>query len=192
VQTLDDQGALSFGLPVRSLLPMEVHERRRLVIATAFTLVALPSIWLFDRGDPDSPGSSTVAAAGVVTPAGVASGTTPTTEPEVPIFLDNTIVVVAPAVIDIALPDAPGDREATGKATHRRYVDSTIFRPCTTYLVPSGATITVTNIDNGLSTTCTNTLGVSKPADADIVMDTDVYVAIADLVDAPVPVRLDW
>ena len=53
-------------------------------------------------------------------------------------------------------------------------------------------TITVTNTDNGLSTTCTNTLDVAKPADADIVIDTNVYVAIADLVDAPVPVRLSW
>jgi hypothetical protein len=33
---------------------------------------------------------------------------------------------------------------------------------------------------------------VSKPPDADIVIDTDVYVTIADLVDAPVPVRLSW
>jgi hypothetical protein len=171
---------------------MGVHERRRLIVVTAFTLIALPSIWLLDRNDPKSPGSSAVAAAGVATPEGGATGTTATTQPEVPIFLDNTIVAAAPAVIDIALPDAPGDRQATGKATHLRYVDSTVFRPCTTYLAPSGATITVTNMDNGLSTSCTNTFGVSKPADADIVMDTDVYVAIADLVDAPVPVRLDW
>ena len=171
---------------------MEVHERRRLVVATAFTLIALPSIWLFDRDDPSSRGPSGVAAAGVATPEAVAEATTPTTQPEVPIFLDNTIVAVAPAVIDIALPDAPGEREAVGKASYRRYVDSEITTPCTTYLAPSGATITVTNIDNGLAITCTNTLGVAKPADADIVIDTDVYVAIADLVDAPVPVRLSW
>jgi hypothetical protein len=171
---------------------MEVHERRRLVVATAFTLIALPSIWLLDRDDPGSRGSSSVAAAGLETPDPAASASTPTTEPERPIFLDNTAVVVAPAVIDVALPDAPGDREALGKATYRRYLDSTIPSPCTTYLAPSGATVTVTNIDNGLSTTCTNTLGVSKPADADIVMHTDVYVAIADLVDAPIPVRLSW
>jgi hypothetical protein len=171
---------------------MEVHERRRLVVATAFTLIALPSIWLFDRGDTTSPGSSAVAAAGVPTPERSASGTTPTTEPEVPIFLDNTIVVVAPAVIDVALPDAPGDREKQGRATFRRYVDTEVFRPCTTYLAPSGATITVTNTDNGLTTNCTNTLDVSKSPDADIIIDTDVYVAIADLVDAPVPVRLSW
>jgi hypothetical protein len=183
---------LPFGLAVRSLLAMEVHERRRLVVAAAFTLIALPSIWLFDRDDPNSRGPSSVAAAGLATPEAAADGTTATTEPEVPIFLDNTIVDVAPAVIDIALPDAPGEREALGKATYRRYPDSTVNRPCTTYLAPSGATITVINIDNGLSTTCTNTFGVAKPADADVVMDTDVYVTIADLVDAPVPVRLSW
>jgi hypothetical protein len=171
---------------------MEVHERRRLVVATAFTLIALPSIWLFDRDDPDSIGASGVAAAGVATPEVVAAETTPTTEPEVPIFLDNTIVVVAPAVIDVALPDAPGEREADGRATYQRYIDTEVFRPCTTYLAPSGATVIITNTDNGLSTSCTNTLGVSKPANADIVLDTDVYVAIADLVDAPVPVRISW
>jgi hypothetical protein len=171
---------------------MEVHDRRRLVIAAAFTLVALPSIWLFDRGDPSSPGSPTVAAAGVETPAAAAAATTPTTEPEQPIFLDNSVLAVAPAVIDVALPAPPGDKEATGKATYRRYEGTIIFRPCTSYLAPSGATITVTNIDNGLSTTCTNTLTMAKPPDADLIMDTSVYVAIAALVDAPIPVKLSW
>ncbi|MGD9996678.1 MAG: hypothetical protein AB7L17_18585 [Ilumatobacteraceae bacterium] len=171
---------------------MEVHDRRRLVIAAAFTLVALPSIWLFDRDDPTSPGAGTVAAAGVETPRAVAEATTPSTEPEQPIFLDNSVLAAAPAVIDVALPAPPGDTEATGKATYRRYDGTIIFRPCTSYLAPSGATITVTNIDNGLSTTCTNTLTMPKPPDADLIMDTNVYVAIAALVDAPVPVKLSW
>ena len=172
---------------------MEVHDRRRLVIAAAFTLVALPSLWLFDRDDPSSHGPTSVAAAGLDTPEGAgAAATTPSTEPEKPIFLDNTIPAVAPAVIDVALPQAPGPDEATGKATYRRYDGTTIVRPCTTYLAPSGATITVTNIDNGLATTCTNTLTMAKPPDADLILDTNVYVTIAALVDAPIPVRLSW
>jgi hypothetical protein len=171
---------------------MEVHDRRRLVNAAAFTLVALPSIWLFDRNDPSSTGAGTVAAAGVATPDAPAVATTPTTEPEQPIFLDSSILAVAPAVIDIALPAPPGDKEATGKATFRRYDGTIIFRPCTSYLAPSGATLTVTNVDNGLSTTCTNTLTMAKPPDADLIMDTEVYVAIAALADAPVPVKLSW
>src|SRR5829696_4434302 len=111
---------------------MEVHERRRLVVATAFTLIALPSIWLFDRDDPSSRGPSGVAAAGVVAPEAVADATTATTQAEVPIFLDNTIVAVAPAVIDIALTNAPGDRETPAKATYRRYIDTQITNQCTT------------------------------------------------------------
>ena len=55
-----------------------------------------------------------------------------------------------------------------------------------------GATITVVNIDNGLSTTCTNTLGFPVSPEITISLDTDVYITIADLVDAPIPVRISW
>jgi hypothetical protein len=65
-------------------------------------------------------------------------------------------------------------------------------RPCTAPKAPSGALITVTNVDNGLSATCTNTLGVSVAAEVDIVIDTLVFTTIADLTDAPIFVRLSW
>ena len=51
---------------------------------------------------------------------------------------------------------------------------------------------TVENIDNGQTTTCTNTLGMAIPAAADIVLHTDVFGEIGDLADAPVPVRVSW
>lgn len=169
---------------------MDVHERRRLALATAFTLVALPAIWLFDRDDPTA--TPNVAAAGVPALEPAVPSVAATTEPEAPIFLDNTVAVVAPAVIDIALPDPPGDDEATGDASYRRFVEPPTPRPCATPLAPSGAVVTVTNVDNGLSTTCVNTLGVSTPPATVIAIDTDVFTEIADLVDAPVPVRISW
>ncbi|TPW10470.1 MAG: hypothetical protein FD127_3729, partial [Acidimicrobiaceae bacterium] len=111
---------------------------------------------------------------------------------EVPVFLDNTLAVVAPAVIDVALPNAPKATESEGTASYQRYLETTIVRPCTAVTAPSGATITVVNIDNGLSTTCTNTLGFPVSPEITISLDTDVYITIADLVDAPIPVRISW
>ncbi|CAB4550155.1 MAG: hypothetical protein F2534_05350 [Actinobacteria bacterium] len=169
---------------------MDVHERRRIALATVFTVVALPAIWLFDRDDPTaSPG---VAAAGVPAPAVSTVEELPVdTEPEVPVFLDNTVVVVAPAVIDVALPDAPGDDEKEGTASFKRF-DQTTDRMCAAPGLPSNTLITVTNIDNGLSITCRTTNGVSVPYGVAVTIDTDLFVKIADLVDAPVPVRISW
>lgn len=177
---------------------MHVHERRRITVAAVFTLVALPAIWLFDRDDPT--GSPSVAVAGVpgpqvqvTTQADAAfGGAAATTEGETPVFLDNTLPVVAPAVIDVALPEPRSATETDGTATYQRYLGTTVVRPCTAVTAPSGATITVVNVDNGLSTTCTNTLGFSVPPNVTICLDTAVYVEIADLVDAPIPVRISW
>jgi len=168
---------------------MDVHERRRVVLATAFTLVALPAIWLFDRDDPAA--SSSVAAAGIPGPEVTEAPAEMTVETEVPIFLDNTVVVVAPAVIDVALPDAPGANEITGTASYKRF-DPTIDKKCSAPQAPSGVLLTITNIDNGLSITCRTTNGVSVPYGVAVTIDTDLFVKIADLVDAPVPVRISW
>jgi len=170
---------------------MDVHERRRIVLATAFTLVALPAIWLFDRDDPTaSPG---LAAAGVPTPevSGDDDADDDADEPEMPIFLDNTVVVVAPAVIDVALPEAPGDDELEGTGSFKRF-DPLSDRKCAAPGVPSNTLITVTNINNGLSITCRTTNGVSVPYGVTVAIDTDLFIEIADLASAPVPVRLSW
>jgi len=169
------------------------NERRRVVLATAFTLVALPAIWVFERGDASGPSTPSVAAAGVPEPAAGSGGegSTTTAAPEVPVFLDGGAPVAGPAVIDIARPGV-GPDEARARATFVRHQGATVPRPCTTALARAGATITVTNVDNGLSTTCVNTLGYPIPVGSDIVIHTDVFVQIADLVDAPVPVRLSW
>ena len=59
-------------------------------------------------------------------------------------------------------------------------------------LFRSGATVKVSNVDNGLSITCTNTLGMAVPAGTGIVIDTALFVQIGDLADAPIPVRMSW
>ena len=172
---------------------MGVHERRRLVLATALTVVALPAIWLMDRDDPSAATSPAVAAIGVPEPA--AGSATPATDlvPEVPVFLDNTVVLPQPAIIDIAVPDSRPATERTANLTYKDYKDfGGDGNLCTLGGAPSGAMITVTNVDNGQVVTCKNTLGMSIPVGADMAIDINLYVSIADLVDAPVPVRVSW
>jgi len=52
--------------------------------------------------------------------------------------------------------------------------------------------LTVTNTDNGQTTTCVNSLSTPLPAGVDIVLHTDDFVLISDLADAPVPVHISW
>jgi hypothetical protein len=164
---------------------MRAHDRRRLVLAAALTVAAVPAMWMFDGDDADDAATATTVDAASVVPQAE--------EPPVPVFLDNTTPIVPPAVIDIAVPEGPTAREARGHATFKRYsAEITVERPCTTRLAPPGALLTVTNIDNGLSATCNNTRSVSIPPGADIAIHTNVYVTIAALVDAPVPVRITW
>ena len=171
---------------------MGVHERRRLVLAACVTLLALPAWWLVDGHANSSSDSSSVAAADAVAADPLSAPPDDSLSPETPIFLDNTIVVPVPAVIDIAVPDSVSPNDTPARLTFKKYDGILIPTPCSTVLAPSGAHITVTNVDNGQSITCTNTLGVSIPLGADMAMDINLYVRIADLVDAPVSVRISW
>jgi len=171
---------------------MGVHERRRLVLATALTVVALPAIWLMDRDDPSAAPSS--AAIGLPDPGTGAEDTSADTSlvPELPLFLDNTVVLQLPAVIDVAVPDTQPPTERTASLTYKDYADFGDGNLCTLPGAPSRAKITVTNVDNGQQVTCTNNLGMAIPVGADMAIDINLYVTIADLVDAPVPVRVSW
>ena len=175
------------------------------MLAAFVTVAALPAWWIFEGGASPSSGKSSVAAGnqapGDLGPGDVSSGNTvvdlgappdDSLAPEAPIFLDNTVVVPVPAVIDIAVPDSASPTDTGARLTFKSYDGILIPTPCSTVLAPSGAHIKVVNIDNGQSVSCINTLGVSIPLGADMAIDINLYVRIADLVDAPVPVRISW
>ncbi len=165
------------------------------MLATAFTLVALPSLWLFDRDDPAA--SPSVAAAGVPAPAVVAvvddaaTERSTTTEPELPVFLEAARRPTVPVIATAATPAPTSHNEIVGHGTFKRF-DAPYAGRCTVLEAPSNATITVTNISNGLSVTCVNMLGGSTLYGVVVTLDTDLFVTIANLVDAPVHVRVDW
>jgi hypothetical protein len=165
---------------------MRAQERRRLVFAATVTAVAIPAMWMIEGGgDGDDAAAATTTTVNALVPIDTA-------DPGVPLYLDAAAPVVAPAVIDIAVPQPPGAREARGAATFKRFGVGPVQRLCSSPLAPSGIELTITNIDNGLSTTCTNTPTVTVPPGADVAIDTQVYMTIAELVEAPVPVRISW
>jgi hypothetical protein len=167
---------------------METSQRRRVVFATALTVVALPSIWLIGRDDPSV--APNLAAAGVPTPQPDTMTTEGAAEIEMPVFLENTLVVPPPLLDDAAAPETTSTRTLQGDASHLPVADSVSI--CTAPRVPGGATVTVTNLDNGLTITCTNQLGTTIPYGIEIALDADLFVQFADLADAPVPVRISW
>lgn len=57
---------------------------------------------------------------------------------------------------------------------------------------PLGIKITVQNLNNGRTTTCTNVFRTSLPAGATMLLHTKVFESLANLVDSPIPVTASW
>ncbi len=167
---------------------MNAFDRRRVVVACVLTLVALSTLWVFSHNSAAS--SSNGAGGGLPLPT-----VPPTTayRPSPPLFVGGDPNPVQPGVVPIAVPPAPGPNDVLAKASFHRYVGLVGFS-CTTALAPDGATMTITNVDNGQKIVCTNTTqaGVVIPAGTDLVIDTALYVSIGDLADAPLSVRVSW
>lgn len=124
-----------------------------------------------------------------------------TTSIDTGLLTDNS--VDAPANLDgpisndpngqgqIAYPADNDGQMARGTATFRR-LPNDAKTGCTTALAPLGATITVRNLNNGHKVECTNiNLGIGTGS-VDIILHTNVFAAIAELMDAPIPVELTW
>ena len=170
---------------------MIVHDRRRVVVASVFTLAALPALWVFNRESAATSGAPSVGAAGVEVKSGAdAAPDTTAYEPEPPLFVGGDEVPVPPVAVVVAVPPPTSANQVTARASYHRF--SAGSRQCTTLLAPDGALLTVENIDNGQTTTCTNSLGAAMPAGADIVLHTEVFAEIGNLADAPLPVQLSW
>ncbi len=172
---------------------MNASDRRRLVFATVFTVIALPALWVTSRDQARTTAAPSAGAAGLATPSG-ADGTTVTTtyHPAAPVFLGNDARAasagVPPTVAVQHGTDLAGNHVEV-RATYRRYTSN---KSCTTPYAAGGVTIKVTNLDNGQSITCRNVLGPVVPAGDGIMLHTDLLAEIANLADAPISVRISW
>jgi hypothetical protein len=171
----------------------DLTDQRRLAVAAAITVIALPSLWLMSRSEeagapnvaiagvaiaPES-GSPTTAGPGAVDPMGSPGAA----------YLDGPPAGTSPGVVAIAVPNARPGTSVTGTASYRSTLPSE--SECQVKDAPFGSTVTVTNLDNSRSMTCTAMVPPTGILDS-VVMHIDAFLSIADLADAPVPVEISW
>ncbi len=188
-------------------------DRRRFLLATALTLLALPALWWANKqSNSGAPNVATVGIevasasdgdASVIAPidATGAAGTTtipvvsttptaPTTEAiddQAPVFLEGPSANAATGAPAVGVPAAPAVPTITTRATYRSTISPT--DTCLVADIATGTRITVMNLDNGHTVTCIATR-VYSAADDGLVLFTDTFAQIADLTDAPIPVEI--
>ncbi|NBN89070.1 MAG: hypothetical protein EBU67_03090 [Actinobacteria bacterium] len=176
---------------------MNVYERRRIaVLAIATTVIAFA--FVATNGSSDSATdtttgvTTTIESTSTSTPLENASAVGPLADDSSkPVNLDGPLAQQPTGTAPIAYP-GPGEmNRVNAKASYVRFPDynSAI---CYASTAPLGVEVTIVNLNNGRSLTCTNVFAVTLPAGADVVIHTPLYLQIANLVDAPLPVTVSW
>jgi hypothetical protein len=181
---------------------MTIYERRRIALALLVTAVALPALWWAKKDNPIA--SPSVAAVDVAqgletaNAANIAGIDTP------PGFLTGPSDPLAPL---IAEPTGPPIEETFSRGGGASYRDFTVdpaedeegFDPppylperlCEVDFLPVGTRITVENTDNGKRIECLTDRRRLEDGLV-IVIHRALFVGLADLSDAPIPVRIRW
>jgi hypothetical protein len=164
---------------------LNATDRRRITLVALLTLVTVPAVIFFTRGEPQAE-VATVAVAGV----NVDSDATTTTETPAPVFLEGPAGIAPTGTAVIAYPSAD-NVGITGLATFSSFngAPSTV---CNAPIAPYGTTLVVKNLNNGRSIACSNVMMPSTPANVSIVLHTRLFVELSDLVNAPIPVSINW
>lgn len=198
---------------------MSTSDRHRLMLATAVTVVALPTLWIASRNDATA--VPRVAAVGAPAPGADAPTASDRPADTLDDSLDDTLddssadtPAAASAAASAGLPAAPAYLEGPGSprdpgapaeiaspdpsdglvgtAGYERFGPGMPSRACRVDAAPWGALVTVRNLDTDRTTTCLNT-PTSPAGGSDVVtIHMPVFLEIAELVDAPLPVELSW
>jgi hypothetical protein len=176
---------------------IESADRRRIAVAAAVTLLALPLLIKENHGASREGGVAAVLPAGVagaarqISAAEDSGSTIATTVPEVG-GSGWTGEGPPPTAAPSNGQPTGNDRFEDGRATFHTY-DRTAFgtHSCSHATLPYDTTITITNTDSGRSTWC---VVRSRSVSANRVIDLDApeFAQIADLASGVVPVRITW
>ncbi len=171
-------------------------QRRRVAVALAITVIVAPAAVLLNRGGDAAEPTTTMV--GTVPPVGDDAASAPPAadgEPSAgdvmgtpPVaFLEGSDHEGSDEPATIAIPRVP--QSISGNGTFSNGI--TRVDQCRVTGVPFNAVVTVTNLDNSRSVQCFASIGGPEP-DHMVVMHTDAFSQIADLTDAPIPVRVTW
>jgi hypothetical protein len=165
-------------------------------------MVALPALITANRRSSEERPATVAAVApvGGVTAGGqLSSGASPpTTSP--PTTDAPSTTLLAPVATDAMAGAAPPAAVTTsarhaveGKATFQQY-DDALWGPaaCSAATIPIGTVVHLTNLNSGLSATCTVRARVEASTGFVLISDDTVFSAIADPVVGIIPVRITW
>lgn len=159
------------------------------MLVSVVTLLALPTIWLVNR-DEGGPSSARPNVAVVGIDPGEADSATPEPEAEAfdpmgesdAMYLEPGTTVVPPASVAVVVGTSPDVQVATARGTYRRSVSN---GTCMFNGIRGGESVTVVNVANGRSVTCTTSPFETTEPDV-LVMNTAMFQKIADLTAAPI------
>ena len=174
-------------------------DRRRFIAATVLSLLALPALWWANTSESSSAPNLAVTGIGVdvdvdvdvdadaAESANSAAADTPVGSigEAAPVFLDGPSSAAGAGQSEVAVPAKPLIDDITAKATFRSSVSS---QSCIVPGLTSGSRITVVNLDNNRSVTCTTLLAPGTTGN--VVLPTSAFASIADLTDAPISVEI--
>lgn len=158
-------------------------QRRRVALALVITVLAV----IVSIATRENDASSSSEAAGNATPASVNDSLSAE-----PAFLPGNAVAGAPDIITVNVPTPPAGTVISGRASYVRWPQTLGLTPCATPHALIGARITVTNLNNARSIVCDNVSIESLGGGNTIIVHTDAFLEIADLVDAPIPVEIQF
>lgn len=161
-------------------MALSVYERRRATVLAIVTVVVLGIAWA-NRSD----GEATTTESVVTTTTALVDESIPD-----PVILGGPAPLAPSGSAAIAYP-AVNPNERTGVATFSNlgYTQTAV---CYSTVVPAGATVTVTNVNNGRTVKCTSVYSLLVPSGMDIMLHSSVFTKIANLIDAPIPVKISW
>jgi hypothetical protein len=161
-------------------MALSVYERRRAMVLAVVTVVVLGVAWANRGGD-----EATSAEAVVTTTTALVDESIPD-----PVILGGPTPLAPSGSAAIAYP-AVNPNETTGLATFSNlgYTQTAV---CYSTVVPAGATVTVTNVNNGRTVKCTSVYSLLVPTGMDIMLHSSVFTKVANLIDAPIPVKISW
>ena len=179
---------------------LSVTDRRRVTLVGILTLVAVPAVLFFTRGEPQAEVATVAAASVELAPAGDSAigdattsnsgATSDTSEPPAPVFLGGPAGIAPTGTAVISYPNSPANTlEGKGTFSSLSGAPQTV---CNAPSAPYGTTLVVRNLDNGRSIACSNVMMPSTPAGVVIVLHTRLFVQLSDLVNAPIPVAITW
>ena len=164
---------------------LTASDRRRVTLVGLFTLLVVPAVIFFMRGEPQAEVAS-VAVAGIE----IAPSQPDANDSPAPVFLSGPIGAAPTGTAPTAYPSAD-TAKLTGLATFSSFNGAPVTI-CNCPQAPYGMALLVKNLNNGRTVTCSNVMMPSTPANVTIVVHAELFVGLSDLVNAPIPVSITW